>query len=657
MNIRGEAEHSWIQASALYLVGAAGSDLLRTPETKRNHNWGSLPTIIDTFEPCIKRKTGITVDNATANTKFMYELGKQLPHFDSDNQHFRCFAHILNLGVQDLLKTLALHCETDTNAQEQQYEDYEDETEEDEENAPNIANSRTSVKKIHSISRKIKRSEILKRKFQSACEAAGVPSNLNPILDCPTRWNSTHDMIGFGLKYKTWWRENVTLLVDIVSFNLLLDKIESMVEQLDEKPNRSEVDKRLILAFQAARDKMLKHYKKSNWIYCTSLILDLRHKAQTFDLTIWGKQIKTESLRKFNELYEEYRSLHSLNKSLESPRNENKVCDEDEDVIDFEKLYECPSTSSGSCLQGLVIDELEEYLRKPRAASSEDILERWRTHETEYPVLSQMARDFLSIPATSVPAERLFSKASLVIRKHRNRLSDESARCFTRAFVRYCSRRKTRDTLMKNQAPLNLPALYFDGRKDKTLKIVKKGTKRYKQVVIEEHVSVIKEPESIYVGYVTPLQGTAKAIEISINALLSAKNISTVDLLAIGCDGTVKFNGVIRLFERRLQRPLQWIICMLHLNELPLRHLFDYLDGKTSGPSTYNGPIGKLLDKCETRAVVEFESIPGQLSTLKPDDLSTDQKYLFEITLAVITGSCADDLANKSPGKCHMPIG
>ncbi|GBP05516.1 Kynurenine formamidase [Eumeta japonica] len=123
------------------------------------------------------------------------------------------------------------------------------------------------------------------------------------------------------------------------------------------------------------------------------------------------------------------------------------------------------------------------------------------------------------------------------------------------------------------------------------------------------------------------------------------------DTLNFPVTNTSKFNGVIRLFERRLQRPLQWIICMLHLNELPLRHLFDYLDGKISGPFTYNGPIGKLLDKCETRAVVEFESIPGQLPTLKPDDLSTDQKYLFEINLAVITGSCADDLANKSPGK------
>ncbi|CAK1582932.1 unnamed protein product [Parnassius mnemosyne] len=151
----------------------------------------------------IDKIQGITVDNATGNTKFMHELYKQLPHFDSDNQHFRCFAHILNLGVQDLLKTLALHSETDNKGQEQQYEDNEDETEEDEEYAPNIADSRTAITKLRSISSKIKRSEILKRKFQSACEAAGVPSNLNPILDCPTRWNSTHDMIGFGLKVRT----------------------------------------------------------------------------------------------------------------------------------------------------------------------------------------------------------------------------------------------------------------------------------------------------------------------------------------------------------------------------------------------------------------------------------------------------------------------
>ena len=136
----------------------------------------------------------------------------------------------------------------------------------------------------------------MKKKFQSACEAAGVPSNLNAILDCPTRWNSTHDMIGFGLKVRAGidilcssvtelndfqitaneWQvleklhkflinfkllstklgedKYVTLPLVIASFNLLLDKIESMVKQLDEKPNRSKVDERLTWSFPKPLD-------------------------------------------------------------------------------------------------------------------------------------------------------------------------------------------------------------------------------------------------------------------------------------------------------------------------------------------------------------------------------------------------------------------
>lgn len=48
----------------------------------------------------------ITVDNTSANTKFMEELAKRIKDFDSKEQHYRCYAHILNLGAQAMLKIL-----------------------------------------------------------------------------------------------------------------------------------------------------------------------------------------------------------------------------------------------------------------------------------------------------------------------------------------------------------------------------------------------------------------------------------------------------------------------------------------------------------------------------------------------------------------------
>ncbi|XP_026318555.1 peroxidase-like [Hyposmocoma kahamanoa] len=223
------------------------------------------------FHKCLLEYTladkiqGITVDNATANTKFMYELGKLLPHFDSDNQHFRCIAHILNLGVQDLLNNLALNIETDSQEQEQQCEDEEEKVEE---YVPNISDS-------------------------------------NP-----------------------------------------------------------------------------------------------RHKSQTFDMTLWGQQLKSESLRKFEELYKEYKNLHAVPGSPGLPRHDNEVCeyDEDEDVIDFNKLYACPSTSSGSGIQRFNNNEFEDYLDKPRAANLQDLRDSCSKTETKIKTECAIPRPIPGLP-------------------------------------------------------------------------------------------------------------------------------------------------------------------------------------------------------------------------------------------------------------------
>ena len=69
---------------------------------------------------------------------------------------------------------------------------------------------------------------------------------------------------------------------------------------------------------------------------------------------------------------------------------------------------------------------------------------------------------------------------------------------------------------------------------------------------------------------------------------------------------------------------------MLHLNELPLRHVFQNLDGVTSGPDSFSGPIGRQLNGAVPEwKVVKFKSIPNPkflaISNSLMDDLSSDQ--------------------------------
>lgn len=135
------------------------------------------------------------------------------------------------------------------------------------------------------------------------------------------------------------------------------------------------------------------------------------------------------------------------------------------------------------------------------------------------------------------------------------------------------------------------------------------------------------------------------------------------NVLAIGCDSTNANTGckggVINCLEKKLGRPLQRFICMLHTNELPLRHLFEQLDGGTSGAITFTGPIGKAIKLCENNPVVQFVAIPDgdplpDLPQHVIDDLSDDQQYLYRIICAIQSGSVDENLANLKPGPiCH----
>ena len=150
------------------------------------------------------------------------------------------------------------------------------------------------------------------------------------ILDVPTRWNSTYEMLKLALKLEPalnyLWDEShlnelklskeewinieliakflksfkhvstiiaaekkVTLPIVTIAFNMLVDKVEAFAKELDDKIERDKYDEILINAIMVGRDKLLKHYKKCNWVYCVALILDPRFKLDGFDTTDWGK--------------------------------------------------------------------------------------------------------------------------------------------------------------------------------------------------------------------------------------------------------------------------------------------------------------------------------------------------------------------------------
>ena len=71
--------------------------------------------------------------------------------------------------------------------------------------------------------------------------------------------------------------------------------------------------------------------------------------------------------------------------------------------------------------------EVNQYIKIKNIERKENAIEWWKSKgATTYTSLQHLAKKYLSVPATSVPSERLFSKAGELISKKRNRLKDKN---------------------------------------------------------------------------------------------------------------------------------------------------------------------------------------------------------------------------------------
>ena len=72
-------------------------------------------------------------------------------------------------------------------------------------------------------------------------------------------------------------------------------------------------------------------------------------------------------------------------------------------------------------------DEIDSYLNTSNDINADPLL-WWKEHQNEYPILSLIAKDYLSIQVTSVAAEQAFSVAGNTITPTRNKLDPETTR-------------------------------------------------------------------------------------------------------------------------------------------------------------------------------------------------------------------------------------
>ena len=137
----------------------------------------------------------------------------------------------------------------------------------------------------------------------------------------------------------------------------------------------------------------------------------------------------------------------------------------------------------------------------------------------------------------------------------------------------YCENEQKKEKFRQKNEPLT--SLYFDGRKDLTLALKEKNGKKHKIQKREEHYSLVEEPKSLYLGYVTPKYGTGIKIAKALYSWLA--NAGSIDTLkVIGGDGccvnTGYENGVFACLESFIGRPLQRFICLLHAKKVASRN-------------------------------------------------------------------------------------
>ncbi|KAK3890989.1 hypothetical protein Pcinc_005154 [Petrolisthes cinctipes] len=335
-------------------------------------------------------------------------------------KHVPCFAHTLNLVVQSAMK-----------------------------NSEEVRHVREKVRAIvtffhHSVKASDKLAEVQEEKGFHKKKL---------ITDVDTRWNSVYYMLE---RFEDQYEVITTTLCLLGKHQMCLssdelDTVKNAVqiqEPFEEATREMSSEKfttlskiiPLIRALQDCAvsrkakkfslcDELQKQFAKkftgmeANFHIAAGTLLDPRFKKVSFADIGNSKRIEERLINIMKAAIDDQET--QLTSSTAETRQETQTQERKKTLWKvFDEKVERTVKVGQSYSAGLHID-MRRYLEEPLIPRG-DPMTWWKDHSPLFPKLAEQAKKFLCIPATSVPSERLFSKAGELVSQRRNCLGDEN---------------------------------------------------------------------------------------------------------------------------------------------------------------------------------------------------------------------------------------
>ncbi|KAL6734134.1 hypothetical protein Aduo_004705 [Ancylostoma duodenale] len=260
---------------------------------------------------------------------------------------------------------------------------------------------------INLVIAKLSRSAPLTEFYKRCLEKANMPLKV-PVMDCPTRWGSTYDML-------------CTVLDSVTAFEDLLAHLNK--EPLEHEELKLLESMRILLAPFHNMTKLVCCQRANVSIYIgigRILISETKRIIPQTKKTgkAFGEALLMECEHYFDEWFkDEFLQFASLS---------------DQRFAFLESIISEPRWKFVTDTFVSLIIEIQQYailLKQGRPPRECDPVEWWKTHKEQFPILAEAVPKYITPPPTSVDCERLFSLAGLIYNnRRRNRMKGETAR-------------------------------------------------------------------------------------------------------------------------------------------------------------------------------------------------------------------------------------